>query len=107
MDDYPVYLQKKLHLEIEIGLVKKNLILNGLLTENATGYLLFITTEGEKALKMGYKGYKRYLEKKEKDKEAKDHRDAVLSKWQIIIFWPLFAFAFAGFILSVFNLLKK
>ena len=55
-----------------------------------------LNTKGSMAAKMGYSAYLNYLEKKVKEKEAKDHRDAVMSKWQIVIFWPMFVFATAG-----------
>ena len=64
-----------------------------------------LTQEGSKAAKMGYSAYLDDVEKKEKDKDAKDHRDAVMSKWQIIIFWPMFVFATIGTLSGIISLI--
>jgi len=101
LDDYPAHLQKQLHNQIDIELVKRQLIDTGVMYENDPGYMLTLTAEGYKIAQMGYTNYLRNSEKKEKDKEAKDHRDAVMSKWQIISFWPMFIYATIGTTLGI------
>jgi len=75
-----------------------------LIQETDRGYFLRLTTEGSKAAKMGYSAYCSYLEKKEIDKDALDHRAAVMSKWQIIAFWPMFIFGVIGGISGIISL---
>ncbi|MFZ4569738.1 MAG: hypothetical protein ACOYM0_01255 [Bacteroidales bacterium] len=104
-DDYPSYLQGRLHLEQDIWLVKKILFKQELINETGNNYLLSLTEEGFKAARMGYPDYCLYLEKKENDKESKDHRDAVMSKWQIIAFWPMFVFGVVGGISGIISLI--
>lgn len=100
-DDYPSYLQEKLHLEQDIWFVKKALFKQELINETGNNYLLSLSDEGFKAANMGYPAYLRYLEQKEKEKEAREHRDAVMSKWQIVAFWPVFIFTVIGSILGI------
>ena len=105
IDDYPAFMSKKLHLEMEVTIVKKMLISMDLLTQTESKYLLTLTPEGHKAAKIGFTSYLINEEKKDRDRDAKDHRDAVMSKWQIVTFWPLFIFATIGTISGIISLI--
>lgn len=88
-------------LPTDIMLVYERLKQQDLFVINEKNDLMLITAKGEKAAGKGYAEYVKYLEKKEADKEAKDHRDAVMSKWQIIAFWPTFIYATIGATLGI------
>ena len=96
LDGYPSYLQEKLHLEQDIWVVKNFLKEQKLIDESEDETKLRITFEGTKVAQTGYRVYCDNYNKKQREKDARDHRDAVMSKWQIIIFWPMFVFATIG-----------
>ncbi len=96
MDGYPSELSDLNHSYQDYDVVKRRFLRQGLLEESDDESRLWIQHEGCFAARMGYYEYLKYLDKKRKDKDASEHRNAVMAKWQIITFWPMFVFATIG-----------
>jgi len=106
-DEYPSYLQGKLHLEQDINHVKKILLEQRLVKENESNYQLSLTSEGFKAAEMGYQNYLDKISDAEKlDLESKK-ANVITAKWTRFYSISAIIISIIAIIISIAALLTK
>ncbi len=107
LDDYPAYLQGRLHLDEDISLVKKILLKQGLIQESPTKYQLSLTSKGFNAAELGYQAYLDKISNAERlDNEAKT-ATVQTAKWTKIYSISAIIISVIALITSIWALLAQ